>query len=93
MSARCQPELHSGNIAPDPRADFKLYDRVVSVARNMTVPAGATGTIVADCAPPNTNTVRLSDKLNADHSYLIMFDKPFPGAMTEDLFEEARFYR
>ncbi|KAJ8731787.1 hypothetical protein PYW08_014517 [Mythimna loreyi] len=88
-----KPELHSGNISPDARADFRLYDRVVCVARHMTVPLGATGTVVADCAPPNNNTVRLSDKLNADHSYLVMFDKPFPGAMTEDLFEEARFYR
>ncbi|KAJ8732983.1 hypothetical protein PYW07_015582 [Mythimna separata] len=86
-------ELHSGNVSPDARADFKLYDRVVCVARHMTVPAGARGTIVADIAPPNNNTVRLSDKLNADHSYLVMFDKPFPGAMTEDLFDEPRFYR
>ncbi|XP_063890311.1 5'-3' exoribonuclease 1 isoform X1 [Helicoverpa armigera] len=88
-----KPELHCGNISPDPRADFRLYDRVVCVARHMSVPLGAAGTITAVLPPPNTNTVRLSDKLNADHSYMVMFDKPFPGAMSEDLFDEARFYR
>uniref|UniRef100_A0A2A4JDB6 5'-3' exoribonuclease 1 n=1 Tax=Heliothis virescens TaxID=7102 RepID=A0A2A4JDB6_HELVI len=88
-----KPELHCGNISPDPRADFRLYDRVVCVSRHMSVPLGAAGTITAVLPPPNTNTVRLSDKLNADNSYLVMFDQPFPGAMSEDLFDVARFYR
>ncbi|CAH1644535.1 unnamed protein product [Spodoptera littoralis] len=88
-----KPELHSGNLSPDPRADFRLYDRVVCVARHMTVPLAAAGTVVAVCSAAPSNTVRLSDKLNADPSYLVMFDQPFPGAMTEDLFEEARFYK
>lgn len=88
-----KPELHSGNIPPDSAADFKLYDRVVCVARHMTVPLGATGTITAIYGAANANTVRLSDKLNAEPTYQVMFDLPFPGAMTEDLFSEARFYR
>ncbi|XP_050557278.1 5'-3' exoribonuclease 1 isoform X1 [Spodoptera frugiperda] len=86
-------ELHSGNLCPDRAADFKLYDRVVCVAPHLTAPRAATGTVVAVCPTGPCNTVRLSDKLNTDPSYLVMFDKPFPGAMTEDLFEEARFYR
>ncbi|CAG9784859.1 unnamed protein product [Diatraea saccharalis] len=88
-----KPELHEGNIQPDPKADFKMYDRVVCVSRSITVPIGATGTVTAVYQPPAPNTVRLSDKLNAEPSYQVMFDEPFPGAMTEDLFEEPRFYR
>ncbi|OWR44090.1 5'-3' exoribonuclease 1 isoform 1 [Danaus plexippus plexippus] len=86
-------ELHEGNIQPDVKADYRMYDRVVCVASNITVPLGSKGTITAIYQPSNGNTVRLSDKLNASPSYQVMFDEPFPGAMKEDLFEEARFYR
>ncbi|KAH9634242.1 hypothetical protein HF086_012704 [Spodoptera exigua] len=65
-----KPELHSGNLCPDPRADFRLYDRVVCVAAHVTAPLAAAGTVVAVIAPAAANTVRLSDKLNADNSYL-----------------------
>ncbi|CAH0626780.1 unnamed protein product [Chrysodeixis includens] len=88
-----KPELQTGNLQADRTADFKLLDRVVCVSRCLAVPAGARGTVVASAPPTSPNTVRLSDKLNADPTYLVMFDEPFPGGMTEDLFEEARFYR
>ncbi|XP_053603077.1 5'-3' exoribonuclease 1 isoform X2 [Plodia interpunctella] len=88
-----KPELHEGNIQPDPTADYKMYDRIVCTARNITVPLGARGTITAIYKPSNVNTVRLADKLNAEPTYQVMFDEPFPGAMTEELFKEARFYR
>ncbi|XP_072940485.1 5'-3' exoribonuclease 1 [Epargyreus clarus] len=88
-----KPELHEGNISPDPTADFKLYDRVVCVSRNMTVPLGAKGTVTAIYQPSDCNTVRLSDKMNAEPTYQVMFDEPFPGAQGEELFEEMRFYR
>ncbi|XP_049866314.1 5'-3' exoribonuclease 1 isoform X2 [Pectinophora gossypiella] len=88
-----KPELHEGNISPDPKADFKIYDRVVCVAKHMTVPLGAKGTITAVYQPADSNTVRLSDKLNVEPSYQVMFDEPFEGGMLEDLFEETRFYR
>ncbi|CAK1604510.1 unnamed protein product [Parnassius mnemosyne] len=88
-----KPELHEGNISPDPTADFKLLDRVVCVARNMTVPLGARGTVTAVYRAAPTNTVRLADKLNTEPTYQVMFDEPFPGGMLEELFEETRFYR
>ncbi|XP_052738346.1 5'-3' exoribonuclease 1 [Bicyclus anynana] len=88
-----KPELHEGNIQPDPKADFKMYDRVVCVARSITAPLGAKGTVTAVYAPADGNTVRLSDKMNAQPSYQVMFDEPFDGAQSEDLFEETRFYR
>lgn len=88
-----QPELHHGNILPDTNADFKMYDRVVCVARNISAPFGAKGTITAVYRPPDGNTVRLSDKLNAEPTYQVMFDQPFSGAVLEDLFDEPRFYR
>ncbi|KAL0891892.1 hypothetical protein ABMA27_015146 [Loxostege sticticalis] len=88
-----KPELHEGNIQPDPSADFKMYDRIVCVSRSITVPLGAVGTITAVYQPPAANTVRLSDKLNAEPTYQVMFDEPFPGATQEELFNEPRFYR
>lgn len=89
-----QAELHEGNIEPDPNADFKLYDRVVCVSRHSAAPAGARGTLTAVHVPSAAaNTVRLSDKLNARPSYQVMFDEPFHGAITENLFDEPRFYR
>ncbi|CAK1552844.1 unnamed protein product [Leptosia nina] len=88
-----KPELHEGNVAPDAKADYKIYDRIVCVARNITVPLGAKGTITAIYQPTDGNTVRLSDKMNAQPTYQVMFDHPFTGAMSEELFEEARFYR
>lgn len=63
------------------------------MARHITVPFGAKGTVTAVHPAPCANTVRLSDKLNADASYQVMFDEPFTGAMTEAGFEVARFYR
>ncbi|XP_026751467.1 5'-3' exoribonuclease 1 isoform X2 [Galleria mellonella] len=88
-----KPELHEGNIQPDPSADFQLLDRVVCVSPRMAVKRGATGTVVGVHPAAHTNTVRLSDRLNAEPSYLVMFDEPFPGGMTEELFDEPRFYR
>ncbi|XP_068630377.1 5'-3' exoribonuclease 1 [Battus philenor] len=86
-------ELHEGNTAADARADFKLYDRVVCVARHTSVPTGARGTITAVYQPADCNTVRLADKINSAPTYQVMFDQPFPGGMIENLFEEPRFYR
>ncbi|KAL4710436.1 hypothetical protein ACJJTC_008838 [Scirpophaga incertulas] len=89
-----KPELHEGNIRPDPSSYFKVYDRVVCVSRKLVPPFGATGTITAVFHPMmNSNTVRLSDKLNADPTYQVMFDETFPGATLEDLFDVPRFYR
>ncbi|GBP27597.1 5'-3' exoribonuclease 1 [Eumeta japonica] len=88
-----KPDLHEGNISPDPKADFQIYDRVVCVANNMTVPLGAKGTVTAIYQPSATNTVRLSDKLNSEPTYQVLFDEPFPGGMQEELFDTPRFYR
>ncbi|KAM3961555.1 LOW QUALITY PROTEIN: 5'-3' exoribonuclease pacman [Aphomia sociella] len=88
-----RPELHEGNVQPDPRADYRLLDRVVCVSRHTAVPVGASGTLTAILPAADNNPVRLSDRLNAEPSYQVMFDEPFPGGMTEDTFDEARFYR
>ncbi|CAH0728977.1 unnamed protein product, partial [Brenthis ino] len=88
-----KPELQLGNVPPDSAADFRLYDRVVCVAR-CGAPLGARGTVTAAHPPAAAAApVRLSDRLNAQPSYQVMFDEPFPGAHAEDHFEDARFYR
>ena len=79
-------------MQPDAAADFQLYDRVVCVARG-GAPRGARGTVTAALAPAPANAARLSDRLNAQPCYQVMFDEPFPGATREPLFEDARFYR
>lgn len=71
LFAKLQPDLHEGNIAPDLRADYKMYDRIVCVARNITVPLGAKGTITAIYQPADGNTVRLSDKINVQPTYQV----------------------
>ncbi|XP_045534425.1 5'-3' exoribonuclease 1 [Papilio machaon] len=88
-----KPELHEGNLSPDPKADYEMFDRVVCVSRTMSVPFGLHGTITAVYQPGDCNTVRLADKLNATPSYQVLFDKPFPGGMVEEGFNEPRFYR
>ncbi|XP_012550791.2 5'-3' exoribonuclease 1 [Bombyx mori] len=86
-------ELHAGEVSPDRAADYRLYDRVVCVARGLCVPAGARGTVAALLPPPPATSVRLSDRLNAAHTYLVIFDRPFAGALHDDCFEENRLYR
>ncbi|KAG6460817.1 hypothetical protein O3G_MSEX012236 [Manduca sexta] len=92
-----KPELNEGNVIPDVKADYKLYDRVVCVrecgAGAGGVRRGARGTVAGVLRADSTNPVRLSDRLNAAPTYHVMFDEPFLGGMTDELFDEPRFYR
>ncbi len=40
-----KPDLHHGNTSPDDKADFRLFDRVVSIKEGIAVPLGLKGTI------------------------------------------------
>lgn len=64
-----KPALNSGNIAPDSKAQHRLFDRIICVRDNFTVPLGYKGTIVG---------VQKGDNplLNM---YEVLFDKPFVG--------------
>lgn len=82
-------------MQPDGAADFRLYDRVVCAARHGAAPLGARGTVTAAHPAPAgaANTVRLSDRLNAERVYQVLFDRPFAGALPELGFDQPRFYR
>ena len=43
-----KPELQIGNIAPDPSANHRLFDRIVNVRDSYTVPLGYKGTIIGE---------------------------------------------
>lgn len=40
------PGLHVGLFAPDPRATFSLYDRVINIRPDITIPLGLKGTVI-----------------------------------------------
>ena len=41
-----QPSTHLGSISPDSDADFQLFDRVLNVKLNASIPFGLRGTII-----------------------------------------------
>ncbi|KAJ9598748.1 hypothetical protein L9F63_026718, partial [Diploptera punctata] len=77
-----KPELQIGNIAPDPSATHRLFDRIVNVRDSYTVPLGLKGTIIG---------IQQSDN-DADIMYEVVFDKPFPGGLAINC-SDSRGYR
>ena len=41
-----QPSPQQGNLLPDPRTTYQLYDRVVNVSTSNAIPFGLRGTII-----------------------------------------------
>ncbi|XP_046595171.1 5'-3' exoribonuclease 1 isoform X1 [Neodiprion lecontei] len=78
-----KPSLHMGNFPPDATAQHKIYDRVVSVRENFTVPLGYRGTIFAI---PRTEKI-------SDLMYDIVFDKEFVGGLSLNMCSANRGYR
>ncbi|VDK85845.1 unnamed protein product [Litomosoides sigmodontis] len=60
-------ELCKGNIVPDPRAEFRLLDRVICVRKIRTAPFGEFGTVIGLI---NTGSGKKID---------VLFDKPYFG--------------
>lgn len=65
-------ELRVGNMAPDPSTTYQLFDRVVNVRDDTTVPLGLKGTIIG---------IRHSENA-ADTMFDVLFDQEFPSAMS-----------
>lgn len=64
--------LRVGNLAPDNSTTFQLFDRVVNVRDDSTVPLGLKGTIIG---------IRPSE-IEADTMYDVLFDREFPSGMS-----------
>lgn len=64
-----KPTLHHGHLVVDPDAEHYIFDRVVCVKENFTVPLGYKGVIIG--------IVRAENPRN--DMYEILFDKEFVG--------------
>ncbi|XP_067134846.1 5'-3' exoribonuclease 1 isoform X2 [Centruroides vittatus] len=60
-----------GWSAPDPQAKYELYDRVIAVQENHTVPLGTRGTVIG---------INENEKQN-ETLYTIVFDNEFTGGL------------
>lgn len=58
------------------------------------MPLGLKGTVVAiSQMQPRADTVKLSDKLNTEPVYQILFDKSFLGGINSDGIDENRIFK
>ncbi|KAK0177026.1 hypothetical protein PV328_001116 [Microctonus aethiopoides] len=68
-----KPGLSAGNIAPDPEAKHKIFDRVIAIREDSVVPIGYRGTIVC---------IQSSGDDFEGSLYDILFDKSFVGSIS-----------
>ncbi|KAL7990884.1 hypothetical protein Chor_014314 [Crotalus horridus] len=69
---KCKPLEQQHGILPDQDAEYRLFDRVVNVRENFSVPLGLRGTIIGI-----KGASRESDVL-----YEVLFDEEFHGGLT-----------
>ncbi|XP_072560134.1 5'-3' exoribonuclease 1 [Paramormyrops kingsleyae] len=67
-----RPLEEQHGVLPDPEAEFRLFDRVVNVRENFTVPLGLRGTVIG---------IKGADR-ELEVLYEVMFDEEFPGGLT-----------
>ncbi|XP_062494995.1 5'-3' exoribonuclease 1 isoform X8 [Pezoporus occidentalis] len=68
----CQPLEQQNGVVPDRNAEYKLFDRVVNVRENFSVPVGLRGTIIGI-----KGASRETDVL-----FEVLFDEEFLGGLT-----------
>ncbi|KAH6933064.1 hypothetical protein HPB50_011740 [Hyalomma asiaticum] len=66
-----RPGLQYGWVPPDPKATYQLFDRVVNVRENVTVPLGHRGTVIG-LLPLEDNEPQMCE---------VVFDEPFAGGL------------
>ena len=86
--------LQSGNMAPDPKADFEIFDRVINVSVNTSVPYGYKGVVIGkkilgavneDDLSAQSVSYTIDDGPFEDISNLmidVLFDNEFVGAVS-----------
>ncbi|KAI5135940.1 5'-3' Exoribonuclease 1 [Manis pentadactyla] len=67
-----RPLEQQHGVIPDRDAEFRLFDRVVNVRENFSVPAGLRGTIIG---------IKGANR-EADVLFEVLFDEEFPGGLT-----------
>ncbi|KAM9440209.1 5'-3' exoribonuclease 1 isoform 2-T2 [Clarias gariepinus] len=67
-----QPLEQQHGVVPDPDAEYHLFDRVINVRENFSVPLGLRGTIIG---------IKGADR-EAEVLYEVLFDEEFAGGLT-----------
>ncbi|KAL3283158.1 hypothetical protein HHI36_006310 [Cryptolaemus montrouzieri] len=91
VTLQCKPnllyraDLCFGNLLPDPSVEVQLFDRIINVRPNHTVPYGLKGTIIGiqKAAPEASN----------EHMYDVIFDTKFEGGFEINSCSTGRGYR
>lgn len=87
-----KPNLNDINVVPDPTATFELFDRVVIVRDQYSVPLGMRGTIISVLPKTDANPIRQENINVVDYIYEILFDKPFElGVSIPDIVDKRTF--
>lgn len=87
-----KPNLNDINVVPDPAATFELFDRVVIVRDQYSVPLGMRGTIIGILPKTDANPIRQENINVVDYIYEVLFDKPFElGTTIPDIAEKRVF--
>lgn len=87
-----KPNLNDINVVPDPSATFELFDRVVIIRDQYSVPLGMRGTIIGVLPKTDANPIRQENINVVDYIYEILFDKPFElGVSIPDVVDKRTF--
>lgn len=80
-------------MVPDPTATFELFDRVVIVRDQYSVPLGTRGTIISILPRTDPNPIR-QENINAiEYIFEVLFDKPFELGTSIDGIVENRIFK
>lgn len=88
-----KPNLNDINVIPDPSATFELFDRVVIVRDQYSVPLGMRGTIISMLPKVDPNPVRQENVNLVEYIYEILFDKPFEVGTSIPGIAEKRIFK
>lgn len=88
-----KPNLNDINVVPDPKATFELFDRVVIVRDQYSVPLGMRGTIISILPRSDPNPIRQENINVVDFIYEILFDKPFELGVSIPGIAEKRTFK
>lgn len=88
-----KPNLNDINVTPDTSATFELFDRVVIVRDQYSVPLGMRGTIISILPRVDPNPVRQENINLVEYIYEVLFDKPFEIGTTVPGIDENRVFK
>lgn len=80
-------------MVPDPTATFELFDRVVIVRDQYSVPLGMRGTIISILPRIDANPIRQENINVVDYIYEVLFDKPFELGTSYEGIAENRVFK